>query len=293
MRRLLVFALALCLSALSCGFAQEQSPTRVRDVVYGRKGGMLLSMDVLKPAKPSGIGVLWMVSGGWHSSHEAINPGIVKPFLDRGHTVFGIVHGSQPKWVIPEITGDIDRATRYVRAHADDYGVDPQRLGISGASSGGHLSLTQAARGKDGDPNAQDPLLRVSSRVQAVACFFPPTDFLNYGETGTNALEAQVLMRFWPAFGASGREPAQLEKAARAASPIYDVTPAMPPTLIIHGDADKLVPIQQAQLFMERLEKAGVKHKLVVREGQAHGWATLPQDVNLLAAWFDEHCVRK
>jgi len=284
-----VLALVGCLGALSGLRAQDAAPQRVQDVIYGRKDGVALTLDVFKPAKPSGVGVLWMVSGGWFSSHDAINPGMMQPFLDRGETVFAVVHGSQPKFTIPEILQDIDRATRFVRYHAREYGVDPDRLAISGGSAGGHLSLMQGARGHDGDPNAKDPVDRVNSRVQAVACFFPPTDFLNYGSTGVNALTDETLKQFWVAFGYKSREPAELERVARADSPLYLITKAMPPTLIIHGDADKLVPIQQSELVMKRLEELGVPHKLEVRSGKAHGWANMGEDVKILAAWIDQH----
>ena len=284
-----LLGLVCCLGALTGLRAQDAAPQRVQDVIYGRKDGVALTLDVFKPAKPSGVGVLWMVSGGWFSAHDAINPGMLQPFLDRGETVFAVVHGSQPKFTIPEIIQDIDRATRFVRYHAREYGVDPERLAISGGSAGGHLSLMQGARGHDGDPNAKDPVDRVNSRVQAVACFFPPTDFLNYGSTGTNALTDETLKQFWIAFGYKSREPDELIRVARADSPLYLMTKSMPPTLIIHGDADKLVPIQQSELVMKRLEELGVPHKLEVRPGKSHGWANMQEDVKILAAWIDQH----
>lgn len=71
------------------------------------------------------------------------------------------------------------------------------------------------------------------------------------------------------------------------------MTKETPPTLIIHGDADKLVPIQQAEVMMKRLEEAGVPHRLVVREGQGHGWPTLPADISILAEWIDQHTAKK
>src|SRR5262249_30676352 len=119
--------------------AQQPAPTRVEDVIYGRKFGTALTLDVFKPARPNGIGALWMVSGGWVSSHDSINAAFAKPFTDRGQTVFAIVHGSQPKFKVSEILLDIHRATRFVRYHAREYGVDPDRLGICGGSAGGHL----------------------------------------------------------------------------------------------------------------------------------------------------------
>lgn len=287
-------AMVLVLLGTTLGLrAQPPADGRVRDVIYHRKHGVVLTMDVFRPQKPTGVGVLWMVSGGWFSSHAAINAGIAKPFTDRGQTVFAVVHGSRPKYNIPEIVDDVERATRFIRHNARDYGVDPDRLGITGGSAGGHLSLMVGARAKEGQANATDPVDRQSSRVQAVACFFPPTDFLNYGEPNRNALAAEELKPFWDAFAAKSREQADLEAAARFASPVTYFTKAMPPTLIIHGDADKLVPIQQAEVVMKRLEDLQVPHKLVVRKGEAHGWKTLGEDVTILAEWIDEHVKKK
>ena len=158
-------------------------------MIYGRKFGTALTMDVFTPKQDAnGLGVILVVSGGWFSSHEAIRPAFVTPLLERGYTVFAVVHGSQPKFTIPEILQDMNRAVRFIRYHAKDYGIDPDRIGIYGGSAGGHLSLMQGTAGDEGDPKAKDPVDRVSSRVQAVACFFPPTDFLNYGKPGEVAL---------------------------------------------------------------------------------------------------------
>jgi acetyl esterase/lipase len=283
------------LLVLACTQArgQENDPNHIRDVIYAHKVGVALTMDVFKPAKPNGIGVIWMVSGGWVSTHEGINPGLAQIFTSRGDTVFEVVHGSQPKFTVPEIVQDINRAVRFVRFHAAEYGVDPNRLGISGASAGGHLSLMIGANGTDGSPDAKDPVNRVSSAVQAVACFFPPTDFLNYGKEGASALKIAMLQGYWPAFGVTDKTPAEeAERIGRVISPIYGVTAKMPPTLIIHGDADPLVPIQQSQHFMAKLEEMKIPHRLEVRPGKGHGWVGLEKDIPLLADWFDKYLAK-
>src|SRR5206468_1693997 len=100
------------------------------------------TLDVFRPrAGANGAGIVLMVSGGFFSSHEAINPAFARPLLDRGYTVFAVVHGSQPRYTVPEIVRDVNRAIRFVRHHAADYGIDPGRLGVVGASAGGHLAL--------------------------------------------------------------------------------------------------------------------------------------------------------
>ncbi len=274
---------AIAWSQTNAGF------TRIEDVIYHRKFGTALTMDVFRPEKPNGAGIIYMVSGGWFSSHEGISSGTCKPFLDRGYTVFMVVHGSQPKFIIPEITQDIHRAVRYIRFHAAQYGVDPQKLGISGGSAGGHLSLTIGTQGKPGDPKDKDPINRESSAVQAVACFFPPTDFLNYGQEGEDAVGVGILKNFKPAFGPGSVTAEERQKLGKDISPIYYITSNLPPTLIIHGDADKLVPIQQAESFVKRAQTAGAQAKLIVREGKGHGWPQMGTDLPFLVDWFDEH----
>ncbi len=277
----------------SRGSGQAPSSSHIVDVVYGHKMGVALTMDVFKPEKPNGIGVVWMVSGGWVSNHNSINPAIAKVFTSKGQTVFQVVHGSQPKFTLQEIVQDINRAVRFIRTHAANYGVDPNRLGISGGSAGGHLSLMMGAYGSDGNPEAKDGVDRASSRVQAVACFYPPTDFLNYGEAGKSAMKIPTLKSYWHVFGVTEQTSSEeSEKIARSLSPLYGITIRMPPTLLIHGDADTLVPIQQSNVVIKKLEELKVPCKLVVRPGKGHGWPELLKDGELLADWFDKYLAK-
>ena len=287
-RRCCLASLLLCLFA-AAGSAQEPSYRRTEDVIYGRKFGTALTMDVFQPTKPNGCAVIFMVSGGWFSAKEAVNVAFYKAFLDRGYTVFAVVHGSQPKFTIPEVTQDIHRAIRYIRTNAAKWSVNPDKFGISGASAGGHLSLTMGTQGGPGKADAKDPIDRASSAVQAVACFFPPTDFLNYGQAGEDATGVGTLKNFKAAFGPRLDADDSRKALGREISPIYFVTPKLPPTLIIHGDADKLVPYQQAESFVKKATEAGVTAKLINRHGKAHGWPEMGKDVELLADWFDEH----
>ena len=185
--KMLVSSFVVVFISICCPARAEEpaTDTRTRDVIYGRKFGMALTMDVFAPKeKANGVGVIAVVSGGWFSKPENINPAAYDDCLNRGYTVFAVVHGSQPKFTLTEIIEDMHRAVRFVRYHARDYHIDPDRVGIFGGSAGGHLSLMIGTAGAEGDPKAPDPVDRVSSRVQAVACFFPPTDFLNWGGPG-------------------------------------------------------------------------------------------------------------
>jgi acetyl esterase/lipase len=280
----------------------ESAFTRAEDVIYGRKYGTALTMDVFRPKEgANGAAVVLVVSGGFRSSHDGILPAFIRPLLGRGYSVFAVVHGSQPRYTVPEIVQDMNRAVRFIRNHAKDYAIDPDRLGVTGASAGGHLSLMLGTAGATGDPNAADPVDRESSRVRAVACFFPPTDLLNWGAPGRELIHAKDHAKpFRPAFDFQEldketnvwvpiTDPDRLRKITREISPIYHVSADDPPTLIIHGDADRLVPLQQSQVILEKFKEAGVKAKLIVKPGSGHGWLGMPNDMTQVADWFDEN----
>lgn len=257
--------------------------------MYGRKFGVALTLDVVQPEKPNGYGIVYMVSGGWVSGYSPNTPDYYAPFLAHGYTVFSVRHGCQPKFIIPEITQDIHRAIRFVRHNAAKWNINPDKLGISGGSAGGHLSLTMAVHGGPGDPRAKDPVDRESSAIQAVACLYPPTDFLNYGKPGEDAVGVGTLKNYKGAFGAESDTLEGRERLGKEVSPIYFITAKLPPTFIIHGDQDFLVPIQQSETFVAKAKEAGATAKLVVKPGASHGWADRQPDYEQFADWFDAH----
>ncbi|MBC7821899.1 MAG: alpha/beta hydrolase, partial [Planctomycetaceae bacterium] len=168
MSRRVLFAILLCLVPVQFVSAAEPF-TRREDVIYGRKFGTALTMDVFTPKEKSNrAAVIFTVSGGWFSAHEAINQGFVTPFTNKGYTVFAVVHGSQPRFTIPEAISDMHRSIRFIRSKAVKFQIDPNRIGIVGASAGGHLSLMMGTSGQPENKDAKDPIDRQSSRVQAV-----------------------------------------------------------------------------------------------------------------------------
>jgi acetyl esterase/lipase len=308
MRRFLGCSMLACVAAVSLTFPARAQETyeRKRDVIYGRKFGTALTMDVFTPKeKANGAGVILVVSGGWLSSVEGIPVAFCDEFTKRGYTVFAVVHGSQPKYTIPEIVEDMHRAVRFIRHNAQDFKIDPDRLGITGGSAGGHLSLMIGNAGKDGDPKAKDPVDRESSKVQAVACFFPPTDFLNWGEKGKELIDRQLQPPFTAAVDFHEYDKAKalfipvtdkdkLREICRDISPITHVSEKSAPALIIHGDADKLVPLQQSELIVEKYKEKKVPVELIVRKGAGHGWGPgMLKDVEVFADWFDKHLAKK
>lgn len=285
--------MVLAPAARAEGAAPAAGYTRTEDVVYGRKDGMALTLDVFQPAgKANGFGVIYIVSSGWHSTHTRILPDTYRPYLERGYTVFAVLHGSEPRFFIPEIVPDIHRAVRYIRHHAARWGIDPNRLGLSGGSAGGHLSLMIGTQSGQAAPEQPDEVDRESSAVQAIGCFFPPTDFLNYGADGADGVGVGLLWKHQAAFGPESETPEGRRRLGERISPARHITAQLPPTLIIHGDADDLVPIQQSRLFVERAAAVGAKAVLLTRPGGHHGWDGWPgvdADRGRIADWFDVH----
>lgn len=273
----------------------------VPDVVYGHKDGMALTFDVFTPADPNGVGIFNMVSGGWVSRWTP--PDRARPryemLLGRGFTVFAVRHGSSPRFTVPEAYADVRRAVRFVRLHAETYGVDPDRLGVYGGSAGGHLSLMLGLASDDGNPSAEDEVLRVSSQVAAVVAYYPPVD-LRTRATPSGRFPAALPDR--SLFFANGVvAPAAADRfvaldfddaLSASVSPILHVSADDPPTLLVHGDADPLVDINNSQLIHAALENENVSTDLVVIEGAGHGFRAPEHRTKATAAlvgWFERH----
>jgi acetyl esterase/lipase len=279
-RLLAITALATIITPLCA-----QEPEHIRDLIYTKHDGVALTMDVFKPANPNGAGIIKIVSGGWKSNHKGISDG---GWPKAGYTTFVVVHGSQPRFQVEEIVTDLNRAVRFVRANAAHYGVDPMKLGVTGSSAGGHLSLMLATRGGDGNAGAADPVDRESSAVQAAACFYPPTDYLNWFEDGDNAVGIGRLEAYAGAFGPKSATPEGREALGRELSPIYWVRKNQPPVFIVHGDADPQVSITQAHRFLKHCNEVGANCELFIREGAGHGgWQEMSDDTARMTEWFD------
>jgi acetyl esterase/lipase len=279
-----------------------------RGLAYGERNGETLTVDVLQPPTPNGRGVLLMVSGSWKSGTNSLRPWLVAPLLRRGFTVFPVYHVSQPHATVMEIVADVNRAVRFVRTHAREYGVDPDRLGVTGGSSGGHLSLMLATRGGPGPAAAPDAVDRASSAVQAVAIFFPVTDLLNLGDSTENLHDGGPPKSYTKAFLQEPKNLPVWQVTGREMSPIYFVASNLPPTILYHGDADTLVPLDQSQRFLARAQEVGAKVDLVIHPGFGHGpvpvagwpkWLApvsavrgvgiMMLDLMEFADWFDVH----
>ena len=281
-------------AALSVG-AQDDAPfIRETNVVYANTHGVGLVMDVFRPkANPNGRGLIDVLSGAWHSGsaqvRDHIRARLFHIFCSRGYTVFMIRPGSRTKFTAEEMIQNLKTGIRYVKVNSKKYNIDPGRLGITGASAGGHLTLLALTTALNADPEDDKSVDRYGRDIKAAAVFFPPTDFLDWDG---KPVDFRLLDNLLFKGGNEGRSEGEIKKQARNISPYHQVKDPLPPTLIIHGDADPAVPLQQSQKMLEALKKSGGTAKLIIKEGGGHPWPTIPEEVEIFADWFDEYLLK-
>lgn len=276
-----------------------------KDVVYGMYSGLALLMDVRKPSDSNGYGILVIPGSGWEAplgysaeqlkhSYELEMIFGVEALVSAGYTVFAINHRATPRFEYPAPIEDAQRAVRYIRHHAADLGIDPDRIGAIGGSSGGHLVGLLGTLDGTGNPSDADPVNRHSAKVDIAVAMYAPTDFLAL-ET-TNPWAGGAITSLLGPVSPSWKPPSLLDSDAlniyRQASPITHVSADDPPFLLIHGDADDVVPFSQSERFVAALQKAGIEVELIRIPGGGHGpgliQANSPDHVSEIVKWFDE-----
>ena len=304
MRNIFLFMSALLLLTN----LQAQNKPDPKEIIYGRKDGVALTMLQLPPGGNSKHrGIVRVIAGSWFSSYGmATREGTIELskelYVDRGFTVFEVIVGSQPRFAIPEQISDVKRAVRYIRYYAQELGIDPDHIGIEGYSAGGHLSLAVATADEKIDTASNDPVDHVSSRVQAAAVLFPPTDFLNWPPFG-NVVNAKHLLLTFGVYGALDfkkwndktytydivSDTTERNRIGREISPLYSVTRDDPPIFIIHGDADQTVPLEQSQVFIAKLKEVGVPNNYIIKKGATHDQSAMMPEMKQFTDWFDKY----
>ena len=258
-----VGALIVALAA-AVAFPATAGPDITADVVYGHKDGMALVYDVFRPPEASGAAVLFMVSGGWFSRWMPPDERLpwFRHLLAAGFTVFAVHHGSAPRYKVPDAVADVRLAVAHIRANAADFGIDPDRIGVTGGSAGGHLSLMLGL-----DSNEQ-------TRVAAVVAYFPPVDLTGF----VGPSERFPALDFPP-------------EAAPAVSPLRFASADDPPVLLIHGDEDALVPLNNSEQMHAALQAADATSELIVIKGAKHGFRddAQRQAREATVAFFKQH----
>jgi acetyl esterase/lipase len=265
-----------------------------KDVIYGDADGVALAMDVFTPTgHKNGIGIIDIASGAWHSDRNKIRDHMAARVYDifckKGYTVFAVRPGSMSRFSVPDMVRHLRTATKWVQDHAGEYGIDPQNMGITGGSAGGHLAslvVVSTPAEKDG---------KVDQPFKAVGVFFPPTDFTQFRGSVTDFDKDKRSARLVRSLAADREESsdrpldaAKLTELAKKISPALLVERKQPPFLIIHGDADPLVPLHQSELLVEALKKNGGSAELIVKKGGGHPWFTIAEEVQVMADWFDK-----
>jgi len=262
--------------------------TLVRDIPYVPGGHERQKLDVYLPSsqtdKPRPL-VVWVHGGAWLAGSKEQCP--ARSFLKHGYVVASINYRLSQHAIFPAQIEDCKAAIRFLRAHADRYGIDPERIGVWGASAGGHLVALLGTTG-DVEDFDTEPNRHVSSRVQAVCDFFGPTDLTQMSafpsqmdHDAPDAPEARLI----------GGPVQENKDACRRANPITYVSREDPPFLICHGDKDPLVPHNQSELLEKALRDKGVSVTLHTVKGGGHGWRDAEVD-RLVQEFFDRHLKR-
>jgi acetyl esterase/lipase len=280
--------LPIALVAWSAADSALASVKVANGIVYCRPGGTPLALDL---ARPEGDGpfplLVFIHGGGWMYGDRRVYTNEIRTHAaERGFVAVSLDYrlmdpdrknvAAHP-W--PAQIDDVRCAIRFLRANAKRYAIDPARVGATGHSAGGQLSLLVGLEEPNRPPDAEWP--DASSRVQAVVNQSGPTDLAALARMSPRAGELVTLLLPGPLM--------TLDARASAASPVFYVNPDAPPVLTIHGEVDDLVPVAQARALDAALRKVGAAHELVVLPGVGHAYdeATARANRTRIYAFFE------
>jgi acetyl esterase/lipase len=283
-----IFWLALVLIvtlAAGCAAPVPRNLVHLRNLEYARVNGQPLLLDIYQPSHYEGrLPVLvWIYGGSWNSGSK--DPCPVAFMTSRNLAVVSFNYRLSGVARFPAQIYDCKAVIRWLRANAGQYHLDADRIGIFGASAGGHLAAllgtTMGNPAMEGDVGDN---LNFSSKVQCVCAFYPPTDLDRLAGTGSarrdpNSTIGQLL----------GVPVAGHEDAARRASPLTYVTRDAAPFFLMHGDRDTVVPVEQSKLFYAALKQAGVEAQLAIVPGKGHGIIAPPPVAQQIYSFFDRY----
>jgi acetyl esterase/lipase len=255
----------------------------LRDLPYVEGGHERNRLDLYLPEKteaPLPL-LVWIHGGAWRAGSKEGCPAV--PFTGKGYAVASINYRFSQHALFPAQIEDCKAAIRWLRANAKKYNLDAGRIGVWGASAGGHLVTLLGTTGGVKELEGSGGNLDQSSRVQCVVDWFGPSDFASMGEQGDRpgSPVAQLI---------GGPAPDNKEKA-RQGSPLTYVGKDAAPFLIMHGDQDKVVPLAQSERLAAALKKAGAEVTLQVVKGNGHGGPgfTSPENRKLIEDFFAKH----
>jgi acetyl esterase/lipase len=285
----MIRSVILVAAVLLAGAAQDRKspPEGVefeRDIVYGQGAGEDLRLNLARPKGAAGPlpCIVVIHGGGWSSGRREQHDDLTWKAAQRGYVSATVSYRFAPKHLFPAQVEDVKCAVRFLRAHAEKYGIDPRRIGATGFSAGGHLSLMLGVMGKEDGLEGEGGWADRSSQVNAVVDFFGPTDFVS----AEYPPASRGIVRN---FLGGGRDDKPEEY--RKASPVTYVSKGDAPVLIVQGTKDPLVPHSQAYVMVDALTAAGVPGRADLIVGAGHGWGglELARTLEVTFAFFDQH----
>jgi acetyl esterase/lipase len=264
--------------------AQRTQPTPDhRNIAYDSKdAAQVLDVYLAKSDKPVPA-MIYIHGGGWRAGSKNRVPAWLLDGVQAGWmSVVSVEYRFTNVAPHPAQVNDCLRAVQFVRHHAAQWGIDPQRIGVTGGSAGGHLTLCVALRDDAADAESDDPVERHSSRVACGVSFAGPTDWSLLKELKHNHPAYRQLLGYDPGTPAEAMD----AKLMTDVSPISFVSQDDPPVMQVHGDQDIIVPVEHAEKLHERLTKIEVESELVIIQGANHGVAGAGPQVTERAAAF-------
>jgi acetyl esterase/lipase len=290
-----IASLLLLLPLTSCGTAEEATawtaPLSVRDVEYVVRGEISLRLDAHVPAGPGPFpAFVWLHGGGWESGDKASFNYAVNTYRRAGIASFSVNYRLSGQETYPAALEDCLAAVGWVRQHAAEYRIDPDRIAVGGGSAGGHLAMMVAtAKPLEGDVNSRgEPLKCLVKAAVSMAGPMDLTMFTYLPEATPEAPGALYALRVLTKF--LGGTPREVPERYIEASPITRVTTDTAPTLLVYGLEDRLIRPRQATRMAERLREAGVEVKELPLEGRGHevaAMAALPEVVEWVAGQLE------
>ncbi len=252
---------------------------QLEDLVISDEHGLALTMDVFAPTNGSnGLAVVDVVSALWSSTRDVIVNhkvyGTYDAFCRQGFTVFAVRPGSSTRFTGADMVENVRRAVRHVRLHAHEHGVDAERLGLLGGSSGGMLACLAALTATP------------DSRVQAVVAHCPITRYARAEFAPEHAALFHGLVA--PGGLTGGLSEDEFDARCRAISPLDQVHGNAPATLVLHARHDTVVPFAASEEFVAALQRAGASAELGARESDRHPWPGIEKDMILSARWMED-----
>ena len=284
--RLAILALVLCPSAVA---AQEKGkpPEDVvfdKDVVYGKGAGEDLKLSIARPRDAAGPlpCIVFIHGGGWAAGSKDGHAPQTVEVARKGYVGATVGYRFAPKHIFPAQVEDVKCSIRFLRANAEKYGIDKDRIGAVGFSAGAHLSMMLGAMDKADGLEGEGGNPEQPSKVNAVVSWFGPTDL---GTKDWPDASRKLVEQF------VGGTQAEKADACRRASPVTYVNAGDAPMLLIQGTKDRLVPYSQAYLMIDALNKAGVPGRLDMIVGADHGWGNpeLQRTADETYAFFDQY----